>query len=273
VDQEPTRPPAPGKLWRLDRIATRPSTRALGLGTVVVLVVVLVVLMVTPLPYRLAGGRDRAHRTERSVAPSPVAHPPLILPAAWSHRLTFITDSVGLGAVTALRSSEPSWIVRVRGHAALMVHDALSELRAEPIKIERVVVIALGYNSLWEHHRRDYAHWAAYFDRQVIELLRYVRSHGARKIVWVTLRTPRPSSVPASAMWQYRAYAWYFPYVNEQLHALDRRYSDLVLADWAAVSDRRGITYDAIHLDPAGALVYARTVWRAVLGTPFGPGT
>lgn len=74
-------------------------------------------------------------------------------------------------------------------------------------------------------------------------------------------------------MWQYRAYAWYFPYVNEQLRILDRRYPQLVLADWSAVSDRPGITYDAIHLDTTGQALYAKTVWHAILHTPFGPGS
>jgi hypothetical protein len=46
---------------------------------------------------------------------------------------------------------------------------------------------------------------------------------------------------------------WYFPYVNEQLHILQQRHPDLLLADWAAISNRAGVTYDAIHLNTAGA--------------------
>jgi hypothetical protein len=180
---------------------------------------------------------------------------------------------VGLGAVKALRLAMPDWIVRARGHPAWIVHVALADLRADPITIERVAVVALGFNSLWEHQRRRYPHWAAYFDAQVTDLLHYLRRRGARKVVWVTLRTPRATVVPAGARWQYRAYAWYFPYVNEQLRVLDRRDPRLVLADWAAASDRAGLTYDAIHLDPAGAALYASTIKRAVLHAPIGLGT
>jgi hypothetical protein len=264
MDEEPS---------RLDRIVAMLSTRAAGLGVVVALAVALIVLMVAPFPSRSAEGRDRPRPTRNSIPPQPASPRPEVLPAAWLPRVTFITDSVGLGAVDTLREKQPGWIVRVRGHAALMIHDALSGLRAEPIKIEHVVVVALGYNSLWQHQRRDYGHWADYFDLQVNALLGYLRNHGARKIVWVTLRTPSRSAVPAPAMWQYNAYAWYFPYVDEQLHILDRHNPDLVLADWAGMSNRPGLTYDAIHLNPTGAALYAHMIWNAVLHTPFGPGT
>ena len=70
--------------------------------------------------------------------------------------------------------------------------------------------------------------------------------------------------IPAAALWQYDRYAWYFPYVNERLRRLDRARDDLVLARWDLVSDRRGLTYDAIHLDPDGAVLMARTIRRAI---------
>ncbi len=261
--------PAPGFGARLDRIAARLSTRGFGAALFTGLVALLVVVMVVPMPFRLTAGRGPVHRDPAAPLP-PTAPKPKALDPSWPHRLTFITDSVGLGAVDTLRSGMAGWIVRVRGRPALMVHVALDDLQAHPIKIERVVVVALGYNSLWEHRRRDYAHWADYFDRQVTGLLRYLRRQGARKIVWVTLRTPRRSVVPAAALWQYRDYAWYFPYVNEQLRALAARDPDLVLADWSKVSDHPGLTYDAIHLDPRGAARYAAVVKHAVLHTPFG---
>jgi hypothetical protein len=268
--EQPQRPSA-GDGTRLDRVAARLSTRRFGVGLFATLAALLVLVMVVPLPFQLAAGRASPRR-HGSASPSPPAHVAVALEPAWPRRITFLTDSVGLGAIDAMRQ-QPGWIVRLRGQPALMIHQALSDIRADPIKIEHVVVVALGYNSLWQHRRRDYAHWAAEFDGQVIDMLRYLRHHGARKVVWVTLRTPHPSVVPADAMWQYRAYAWYFPYVNEQLKILDRRFPDLVLADWSAVSDRPGITYDAIHLDTAGQSLYAKTVWHAILHTPFGPGT
>ena len=45
--------------------------------------------------------------------------------------------------------------------------------------------------------------------------------------------------------------------MNERLHRLDRLHGDVVLADWAEISSRPGITYDAFHLDLDGALVLA----------------
>jgi len=241
-------PAAPRGRW--ERIVARCSTRGFGFALVAALVVLLVVVLLVPL------GRSAAHdRAAPRRSPHPHVSRPVALRAAWPHRLTFITDSVGLGSVQTLRRAMGDWIVRVRGHAALMVPAALANLRAHPFPIEKVAVVALGYNSLWQHARRDYAHWADVFDHEALELIAYLRHHGARKIVWVTLRTPHRRVVPHDALWQYRAYAWYFPYVDEQLRALDRRLPYLVLADWQAVSDHAGLTYDAIHLDPTGALL------------------
>ncbi len=37
-----------------------------------------------------------------------------------------------------------------------------------------------------------------------------------------------------------------------------------MLADWTAASNRPGLTYDSIHLNPTGALRMARAIWQAV---------
>ena len=80
------------------------------------------------------------------------------------------------------------------------------------------------------------------------------------------LREAGRGVIPAGALWQYDAYAWYFPYVNERLRRLDRARDDLVLAEWDRVSKRTGITYDAIHLNPRGAALMARTIHAAIDG-------
>ena len=72
------------------------------------------------------------------------------------------------------------------------------------------------------------------------------------------------SAIPPDALWQHNRYAWYFPYVNERLRRLDRQRDDLVLAPWDEVSDRRGLTYDAIHPNPEGAALMARTIRQAI---------
>jgi hypothetical protein len=251
----------------------RPSTasprrRFAGMALVAVLGVALVVAL-------LAGGPGRGPAVEaRSPAPTrPVSatNEPVPLPPSWPSRLTLVTDSVGLGAVTAIRDTMDRWRVRVIGQAALMLDAAADELQDDPERLDKVVVVALGYNSLWSRNREDYDYYSAKFDREAGRLLRVIRAKGGRKIVWVTLRDPDRVNVPAQGSYQYRTYAWYFPYVNERLHRLGRENGDLVLADWAAISNRRGLTYDAIHLDPDGALAYARMVRRAVEDEPFTP--
>ena len=119
--------------------------------------------------------------------------------------------------------------------------------------------------SIWERRRRNYSNWARKFTSEAKDLLATLRRKGARQFVWVTLRDAHRSVIPASALWQYDRYAWYFPYVNERLRRLDRARDDLVLARWDLVSDRRGLTYDAIHLDPDGAALMARTIRRAIV--------
>jgi hypothetical protein len=82
--------------------------------------------------------------------------------------------------------------------------------------------------------------------------------------VWVTLRQPTAGLVPPAGLGQVRRYSYYFPWVNQRLRRLARQRGDLVLADWRKASDRRGLTYDAIHVNTRGAGVMDRTIWRAV---------
>ena len=77
-------------------------------------------------------------------------------------------------------------------------------------------------------------------------------------------REPTPQTVPPQARGELGQYSWYFPYVNERLRRLDRRRRDVVLADWTAVSNRPGLTYDSIHLNPTGGALMARTIRRAI---------
>jgi hypothetical protein len=162
----------------------------------------------------------------------------------------------------------PGWRVGVLGRPALMLDDAARELTASGDRVRRVVVVALGYNSVWERHREDFDYWSDVFDRNARRLVRVLRAAGSRKIVWVTLRDAPRAAIPHDALDQHDRIAWYFPWVNGRLRKLDRRYGDVVLADWSEVGDRRGITYDAIHLDVDGALLYARMVKRTILRVP-----
>ncbi len=195
-----------------------------------------------------------------SQAPKGIRMPPWQRP----RRATLLVDSVLLGAVPAIRARRPCWRVGVRGRPALMLDDAARQLRAQGRRVAPLVVVGIGYNSLWERDRRNYSKWAARFDRDASVLVRTLRRLGARQIVWVTLRELKPGLVPPGGGDQFARYAWYFPYVNNRLRRLDRRRRDVVLAKWHKAADRPGITYDAIHTNTRGSRIMARTIWRRV---------
>jgi hypothetical protein len=186
-------------------------------------------------------------------------------PPAWfsARRATILVDSVLLGGVPEVRRAFRGWRASVIGRPAIMLPGAEQEIRGGG-RVAPLAIVGVGYNSLWERGRRNYRTWAASFDRQARALVRALRARGARRVVWITLRDAGRGVIPSRALWQFDAYAWYFPYVNERLRRLDRRRDDLVLADWARVSKRTGVTYDAIHLNPAGARLMARTIRAAV---------
>ena len=151
-----------------------------------------------------------------------------------------------------------------------MLKAATPELAADPVPVGSVVVVALGYNSLWGKDRAQYDTWAAQFNREADALIATLREKGAKKIVFVTLRDPDPSLIPPAALAQAQKYNWYFPYVNEQLAALVVRDPLVALADWAAVSNLPGLTYDAIHLKTQGAKLMVETM-KAGIGLPTTP--
>jgi hypothetical protein len=193
------------------------------------------------------------------------AEPPQTVEPRWwtARRQNVLVDSVLLGGKLALREAFPRWKLRFVGEPAIML-PAMEERIAAKERVARLVVLGIGYNSIWERRRRNYGTWARKFDGEAKELLATLRQKGARQFVWVTLRDARRSVIPASAHWQYDRYAWYFPYVNERLRRLDRTRDDLVLARWDEVSDRRGLTYDAIHLNPEGAALMAGTIKQTI---------
>ena len=164
----------------------------------------------------------------------------------------------------ALRDAFKRWKLRFVGEPAIML-PAMEERIAGRNRVAKLVVLGIGYNSIWERRRRNYSTWARKFDSEAKELLSTLRKKGARQFVWVTLRDARRRMIPHSALWQYDRYAWYFPYVNQRLRRLDAMRDDLVRARWDEISNRTGITYDAIHLNPVGAELMAKTIRTAVL--------
>jgi hypothetical protein len=118
------------------------------------------------------------------------------------------------------------------------------------------VVIAAGYNApYWDWDR---------FDRSIDSMVATLTEAGIEHIHWVTLREVTYANTPPGGREQIELYGFYFPIVNERLRAAVDRHPNLSLADWAAVSGHLGLTYDAIHLNTAGAALYAETIRQSV---------
>lgn len=184
-------------------------------------------------------------------------------PAALSNRkVTVLADSVLLGAKGSVvrELAADGWEVDYRGQPAWMLHKAAADLEQAGQPVGSVVIVGLGYNSLWERNRARFDSWAAKFDREAEALISVLRELGAERIVWVMVREPTLDVLPREGLVGHNKYAWFFPYVNERLRALKTRQADLVLVDWAAVSDKPGITYDAIHLNSAGVRLMIDTI-------------
>jgi hypothetical protein len=172
-------------------------------------------------------------------------------------RMTVLTDSVLLGAAPSLRAARPCWRVATRGRPDLSTKDSARELGRG--KVAPLVVIGLGYNSLWQRHRARYAFWAKRFDRDANALLRTLRKRGAKQFIWVTVRVPTKRTAPRKS-WGQLPQLWYLRYVNERLRRLDGRRDDLVLSDWNVASRRPRLTYDSLHVNPRGAKLMVRTI-------------
>lgn len=214
-----------------------------------------------------AGGSAPASGRSASVSTAcePTGVATTVKPRWWTaRRQTVLVDSVLLGGTVAMRSTFKGWKIEILGKPAIMLPAMEDRIAARSKKVARLVVIGIGYNSLWERGRRNYSRWAAKFDGEAKELLAALRKKGARQFVWVTLREARRSVIPAEALWQHNRYAWYFPYVNDRLKKLAKARDDLVLARWDKVSDRKGLTYDAIHVNPKGATLMANTIKKTI---------
>lgn len=178
--------------------------------------------------------------------------------------MTILVDSVLLSGKQAIRAHNLCHPIGLRGQPAWMIKHAAAEIGASRRRVAPLVVIGIGYNSLFQRHRRRYDYWARRWDREAAWLLRTLRRKGARQFVWVMLREPTPRTVPRYAVGELRYYSWYFPYVNERLRRLDRRRKDVVLANWTRVGDRPGITYDSIHLNSRGGDLMGRLIHRTI---------
>ena len=93
-------------------------------------------------------------------------------------------------------------------------------------------------------------------------MVRTLLEAGVKHVFWVTLREVKPQYITAGAWRQIQPYYWYFPTVNEHLERALGAHPHLSLIDWAAVADRPGLTYDAIHLNTPGLGAVQRDLAR-----------
>ena len=163
------------------------------------------------------GGDTAALPPPTTIAPDPLGK---ILPTPEDHTVTVLGDSVihGIRNMIAKDLSGFGWDVDFRGKPAIMVKQMRAELEQSAKPVGSLVVIGVGYNSLWERNRKNYDSWAKIWDRDADALLETLRKLGAKRFVWITLREPSVENVPVKERWQYDKYAWFYPYTNEQLH-------------------------------------------------------
>ncbi len=175
-------------------------------------------------------------------------------------QLYVMADSVLLGAKSAIADRFADWQVTVHGFPAIFTRNAAEIAEREGHLIGEVAVVAVGYNYPFFDPPR--------FDRSIDRMVNALKAGGAKHIVWVTLRNATKANSPRSGWFQVDRYAWYFDDVNRHLEAALDRHPELSLADWEAISDRIGLTYDAIHLNTVGARLMADLIGDSVASAP-----
>lgn len=243
--------------------STPPQSR-LARAAALLAIAALVLTLVGMSAPSAAAGPDHPAVAGAGVRPQVVPPP--------SKRVYMVSDSVGLGAKAAVPAAFPAdWQVTVDGTPALFVEQLLSKHvqyreATSPSVFGDYAIVAGGYN---------YPYWdPARFDRSIDAMVDELVRAGSKHVFWVTLREVKPQFVSGSAWTQVQPYYWYFPTVNAHLRSALDRHPQLSLIDWAALADRPGLTYDAIHLNTYGAHEYANlvsdTVQTAATRFPWG---
>jgi hypothetical protein len=215
-------------------------------------------------PATNVSAKAAAPTTVPAFPPEYVRHEGVALDPSWPKTATVLADSVLLSAQNSIvpRFEQAGWKVDYVGKPAIML-PAMDERIAALPSVGSVAVVGIGYNSLWERDRAGYDRWAKKFDTEAESLVQALRDKGAKKIVWVTLRTVDEGNIPEGSRGQYEKYNWFFPYVNERLDALAQRHPDIALADWAAVSNKPDLTYDSMHPNTEGSVLMANVIAAA----------
>lgn len=179
-----------------------------------------------------------------------------------SKRVFMVSDSVGLGAIGAMPRAFPSdWQVAVVGKPAQFVEQLVTRY-VNPLPASYFgdyAIVAGGYNyPYWDNNR---------FDRSIDQMVNALLAKGVKHIFWVTLREVKPQIYAGynSLTSNYKLLYSLYPVANARIRTAMERHPQLSIVDWASNSEQFGLTYDAIHLNPAGAALYSTLAASAVL--------
>lgn len=219
--------------------------------------IAVVAAVVSAMPHPVAAAPSAPAGAGRG-APAHVPHPAIPTP---DKRVFMVSDSVGLGAKTAMGKAFPSdWQVTVTGKPGIFVEQLASNyVQYQPAYMfGDSAIVAGGYNyPYWDPPR---------FDRAIDQMVNTLLAKGVKRIFWVTMReiTPYNFSGWNGLSSAYKALYLAYPYANNQLRNAQGRFPELSIIDWAAVSDISGLTYDGLHLNTTGANQYSSLAALAV---------
>jgi hypothetical protein len=169
--------------------------------------------------------------------------------AAPGRSLFLVADSVALGAAPAIRAAFAGWSVAIEGHQGIFTDDAAELAWAHRDEVGDLAVVATGYN---------YPVWnPALFDGWIDQMMGRLVDGGARHVFWLTLREPPLGEHGVVSVWEKSGIADHYPQANAQLRAATTRWPQLALADWNAVAGAPGLTWDGLHVTPAGGAAMA----------------
>ncbi len=194
-----------------------------------------------------------------SASPRPEA------PAVASSKHVFmVSDSVGIGAFGAMSRAFPSdWQVSTTGKPAQFVEQLVDRyVRPAPASMfGDYAIVAGGYN---------YPYWDnARFSRSIDQMVNALLAKGVKKIFWVTLREVKPEFYSGynKLANNYKLLYSLYPIANATIRGAMDRHPELSVIDWAVAADQLGLTYDAIHLNPTGASLYAGMAAATILNS------
>jgi hypothetical protein len=160
-------------------------------------------------------------------------------------RLFVIADSVLLGNKDGFNASFADWDgINVRGFPGIFTEKGAEIAGIYADEVDDVAIVGLGYNyPYWDPPR---------FDRSIDLTMKTLTDAGAKHVVWVTMREVRQDEIGPASWELIKVIAPYYPEANGHLRDAQKRWPQLVIADWAALAHQRNVTYDAIHLNTRG---------------------